>query len=45
MESLVEGDLVKLLRERGVEVEVVASRVRLECPIRAGGGSSRDERG
>ena len=30
VESLVEGDLVKLLRERGVEVEVVASRVRLE---------------
>ena len=31
VESLVEGDLVKLLRERNVEVEVVASRVRLEC--------------
>ena len=30
VESLVEGDLVKLLRERGVEVEVVASRIRLE---------------
>ena len=31
VESLVEGDLVKLLRDRGVEVEVVASRVRLGC--------------
>ena len=31
VESLVEGDLLKLLRERGVEVEVVASRVRLGC--------------
>ena len=29
MESLVEGDLVKLLRERNVEVDVVSSRVRL----------------
>ena len=29
MESLVEGDLVKLLQERGVEVEAVASRIRL----------------
>lgn len=31
VESLVEGDLVKLLRERGVAVEAVASRLRLEC--------------
>lgn len=29
MESLVEGDLVELLQERGVEVEAVASRIRL----------------
>ena len=29
VESLVEGDLLKLLQERGVEVEVVASRIRL----------------
>ena len=29
MESLVEGDLVKLLQERNVEVEAVASRIRL----------------
>ena len=29
MESLVEGDLVKLLRERNVEVDVVSSRIRL----------------
>ena len=29
VESLVEGDLVKLLRQRGVEVEAVASRIRL----------------
>ncbi|MDE2972215.1 MAG: hypothetical protein OXU35_07890 [Acidobacteriota bacterium] len=31
VESLVEGDLLKLLRERGVEVEAVYSRLRLEC--------------
>ena len=31
VESLVEGDLLKLLRERGVEVEAVSSRLRLEC--------------
>ena len=31
VESLVEGDLVKLLRKRGVEVEAVYSRLRLEC--------------
>ena len=31
VESFVEGDLVKLLRERGVEVEAVAARLRLEC--------------
>ncbi len=29
IESLVEGDLVKLLRERNVEVDVVSSRIRL----------------
>ena len=29
MEALVEGDLVKLLRERNVEVDVVSSRIRL----------------
>ena len=29
MESLVEGDLVRLLQERNVEVEAVASRIRL----------------
>ncbi len=31
VESLVEGDLLKLLRERGVKVEAVYSRLRLEC--------------
>ena len=31
VESLVEGDLVRLLRDRGVAVEVVAPRVRLGC--------------
>ena len=31
VESLVEGDLLRLLRERGVEVEAVSSRLRLEC--------------
>ena len=31
VESFVEGDLVKLLRQRGVEVETVAARLRLEC--------------
>jgi hypothetical protein len=31
IESLVQGDLVKLLRQRGVAVEAVYSRLRLEC--------------
>ena len=31
VESLVEGDLLRLLRERGVAVEAVYSRLRLEC--------------
>ena len=31
VESLVEGDLLRLLRERGVAAEAVYSRLRLEC--------------